>query len=146
MLVGEFIENSLDRYFLFLATLLNLILTCYIRLWYYYGLTSFMLPVLPHPLAAGPGYPFSASLGSCASSINSKFDTRSLHRLAESASLLDFRAKTLWNPKLILRSSTMAQHPMYGNPATTPLVYQQRYCLAVVHSIANSSQAVIDKN
>ncbi|CAG8011828.1 unnamed protein product [Penicillium olsonii] len=62
-----------------------------------------MLPVLPHPLTAGSAHPFSlpASLGSCASTINSKLDSWSRH-------------------------SNMAQHPMYGPQAASPIVYHQR--------------------
>jgi hypothetical protein len=145
----EFFSN---RSFLSISTLLNLVLDCYNRLWQHSGLTFFMLPVLPHPLAAGPVYPFSlpASLGSCAGSINSKFDPRSRHRSAESASPFPplFMCQNSGNTKLISRSSTrtstMAQHHMYGTPATSPLVYQQRYCLVVVHFIADSSQTIVD--
>lgn len=138
------IRELTQRFQLIFPSSYSLIFSIVRSLWYSPRLTFFMLPVLPHPLTAGSAHPFSlpASLGSCASSINAKLDSWSRHRSATSLIATPFPGppslKIPEDQKLILRSSTMAQHPMYGVPAASPVVYHQRYFFVTILSIAES--------
>ena len=89
-----------------------------------------MLPVLPHPLTAGSAHPFSlpASLGSCASTINSKLDSWSRHRSATSTTAIPYSVPTtvtnLWN------SEAHSPQQQYGSASHVRTPGSLAHCLS----------------